>query len=123
MKIAMATMALVLSMSTLGLADGWREGGHDGGWHGGHGDGYGHVDGESFLLLLLAETSTLNCAASGECKQLVAAKDDAAAFVATDGEIRSAALNEAINLVKGKYTPADAPTDMEIALTIVEATK
>lgn len=50
-------------------------------------------------------------------KRIIAAQDDAAAFVASNGNLRSARLEAALNLLRS-YPEAHNRTDMELAQAI-----
>ena len=51
-------------------------------------------------------------------KRIVRARDDAAAFVATDGEIRGARLESALNLLRQHHAHSGA-SDLELARAIL----
>ncbi|MNL45668.1 hypothetical protein D3C87_1683300 [compost metagenome] len=52
-------------------------------------------------------------------KLVVAAQEDAQAFVATEGEIRGVKLNAAIRALRSELPGAKQATDMQLALTIL----
>ena len=123
MKKAILMTVMALSISTVALAD--RDGGdRDGGDRGGDRGGYrgGGDDGDGLALGLslgtLLGSSLQNCADSYDCKQIILAKDDATIFVASEGQIRTAALDEAMSIIRAK-NPQTAMSEIDIAKAIV----
>ncbi|MFS4461202.1 DUF2388 domain-containing protein [Bdellovibrio sp. HCB2-146] len=51
--------------------------------------------------------------------QVIAAKDDAALFVASNGEIRGSSLEQALKVIREVRTDLNQVSDLELALEIV----
>ncbi|MNL02878.1 hypothetical protein D3C87_1233990 [compost metagenome] len=58
--------------------------------------------------------------ADAYAKVIVEAQEDAATFVASNGEVLGAQLSQAIKLIKAK-APESTSTDMELAISILNA--
>lgn len=72
----------------------------------------------SFIITTLIPTVSSMCITGG-CRNVVdSAKEDAAAFVASEGEIRGPQLQKALNFLRD-LDPELRATDMELALTIL----
>ena len=56
---------------------------------------------------------------SGDDKVVLQARDDAAAFVASDGRVRGARLESALRLLREKRAEARVASDMELARAIL----
>lgn len=56
---------------------------------------------------------------SGDDKVVLAARDDAAAFVASDGRVRGAQLESALRLLREKRADARAASDLQLAQAIL----
>lgn len=56
---------------------------------------------------------------SGDDKVVLAARDDAAAFVASDGRLRGAQLESALRLLREKRADARMASDMQLAHAIL----
>ena len=69
----------------------------------------------SFALSRTSGCTAPHCAPYAK---IVQAKDDAQAFIATDGEIRGARLEAAFEVIRA-YDPAAQVTDLELAIAIV----
>jgi uncharacterized protein (TIGR02448 family) len=54
-----------------------------------------------------------------DMKVVVQARDDAASFVASQGEIRGARLEAAFSALRGRYPQAAAANDLELANAIL----
>jgi uncharacterized protein (TIGR02448 family) len=54
-----------------------------------------------------------------DMKLVLAAREDAASFIATDGEIRTAQLQAALNALREQLPAATAVSDEELALAIL----
>lgn len=56
---------------------------------------------------------------SGDDKVVLAARDDAAAFVASEGRVRGAQLEAALRLLREKRSDARAASDLQLAQAIL----
>lgn len=113
MKKMILALAVVASAATASAYP------HHGGgcYHCGYGQGDALTLGALFGSL---SVSTLNCSANYDCKQVLAAQDDAAAYVASNGEMRSAALDQALQSLR-EANPGLEASDMDLASAILSA--
>jgi|GEM_PF-2391948 len=123
MKKLTLTLAVMLMVSTSAFAQ--YRGGHygHGHYHGGYDDG---PDAGDFLtlgaLMGSLSVSSLDCSANYDCKQVLAAQDDAQVFIASNGEIRSAALNQALQSLRTANPEVSAQvSDLDLAAAILQA--
>jgi len=122
MKKLTLTLAVMLMVSTSAFAQ-YRGGYGRGHYHGGYDDG---PDAGDFLtlgaLIGSLSVSTLDCSANYDCKQVLAAQDDAQVFIASNGEIRSAALNQALQSLRAANPEVSAQvSDLDLAAAILQA--
>lgn len=66
-----------------------------------------------------AGSSASSGSSSGDDKVVVQARDDAAAFVATDGRVRSARLEAALRQLRARDADAGRASDMDLAKAIL----
>ena len=66
-----------------------------------------------------AGSSASSGSTSGEDKIVRAARDDAASFVASDGEIRGAMLEAALQRLRERHPPLRDSSDMRLAQAIL----
>ena len=64
-------------------------------------------------------SSASSGSSSGDDKVILRARDDAAAFVASDGQIRSARLEAALRQLREREAQAPAASDLQLALAIL----
>lgn len=74
----------------------------------------GQTLGVTSLSPVLSSVSTVCGASIEDCRQLAEAKDDAAEFLATNGEVRSAKLQNAFNTLRSVDASLRA-SDLELA--------
>jgi uncharacterized protein (TIGR02448 family) len=121
MKNLTLTLAVMLMASASALAYYPRHGGY----HHGHGCyNCGPDAGDALTLgavLGSLSVSSLDCSANYDCKQVLAAQDDAQVFIASNGEIRSAALNQALQSLREANPAVAQVSDLELAAGILQA--
>lgn len=74
----------------------------------------GQTLGATSLSPVLSSMSTVCGASIEDCRQLAEAKDDAAEFLATNGDVRSAKLQNAFNLLRQANVSLQA-SDLDLA--------
>lgn len=120
MKNLTLTLAVMLMASASAFAHYPRHGGYH------HGGCYncGADAGDALTLgavLGSLSVSSLDCSANYDCKQVLAAQDDAQVFIASNGEIRSAALNQALQSLREANPAVAQVSDLELAAAILQA--
>ncbi|HEY1070691.1 MAG TPA: DUF2388 domain-containing protein [Thermomonas sp.] len=63
--------------------------------------------------------SATSASTSGDDKVILAAREDAASFVATGGQVRGARLEAALRLLRERRTDARAASDLQLAQAIL----
>lgn len=66
-----------------------------------------------------AGSSASSGSTSGDDKQMAQAREDAAGFLASDGQIRSARLEEALRTLRERDPAAQQASDLELARKIL----